>query len=747
MTTLPQTAPIRVPRPLPGSPLAAPGAGMGMGVFAGQPPLSNALTGADAWRIIRGNMWLIIAMLVIAGIAGYGVNYWLALKHSRYTSVGYLEVHGMEDRPHFDTAGSGGNPAVLEVDLHTQAELLANEKLLSNVIESSEALRSTAWFKQFVSYRNNQTFVDVQEAKQELLKGWLVQPISGSRLIRIQMSYSSPRDCQTVVKELGDEHIKEEKVRLTVLNDQQAAALEQLKLNYESEISNSTGRMVRIAEDLGKKGISMNGGHSAKDIELELLIAEQLHVQGLLGKANAEIATFEKQMETSSAPELEEALQKSFLYSEQVQRRDDAMLMADDVANSQGAENPRSKALKHRADALAQRVSETENDIKAREAELIRSKLQNDKSAAMEALSRIDKKVDQIKQEIADVAQMLNEHERLNKDVAVARANLDHVKDEQEKASFLYGRWSQIDWARQPDVPDHPSFPRLTYVMGISLVIGLALSLGIAFLRELSDNSVRSPRDIARVGNMTPLGVIPHEADDPQSAGARLPLVIFEAPHSIIAEQFRQVRTRLQHSASLDTTRSILVTSCSPEDGKTTVAVNLAAGLALNGRRILIVDANFRRPNLHNVFGQANEVGFGDVLNNLDTFEDAVRETEVPNLSILTSGQKPSNATELLESQLLVDFIERALEEFDHIVFDSGPLLMVSESVALAPRVDGVVTVVRARGNSRGMLTRLRDELRRLKAEHLGVVLNAVRVHGGGYYRLMIKDYYAYQNG
>jgi polysaccharide biosynthesis transport protein len=114
---------------------------------------------------------------------------------------------------------------------------------------------------------------------------------------------------------------------------------------------------------------------------------------------------------------------------------------------------------------------------------------------------------------------------------------------------------------------------------------------------------------------------------------------------------------------------------------------------------------------------------------------------------VLPSGPKPANATELLESQLLIDFIERALEEYDHVIFDSGPFLFVSESVALAPRVDGVVTVVRARHNSRGLLQRLRDDLRKSKAEHLGVVLNAVRAQAGGYYNRNIKTYYAYQNG
>ena len=303
-----------------------------------------------------------------------------------------------------------------------------------------------------------------------------------------------------------------------------------------------------------------------------------------------------------------------------------------------------------------------------------------------------------------------------------------------------------MQWFERPREPTSRSFPKLSAIMPAAIAIGLFLSFGIAFLREVTDTTVRSPRDILRVGQMTLLGMVPHESDDPQSSGARLPLVIFEAPHSIMAEQLRQVRTRLQHAASLDTTRSILVTSPSPGDGKSTIAVNLAAGLALNGRRILLVDSNFRRPELHRIFGIGNEAGFSDVLNDVNAFSSAVRETPVPNLSVMSSGPKPSNPTELLESQLLLDFIERALEEYDHVIFDSGPMLFVSESVALAPRVDGVVTVVKARTSSRGVLTRMRDGLRAVKAEHLGVVLNAVRSQKGGYYGRSIKTYYEYQN-
>src|SRR4029078_2663815 len=130
----------------------------------------------------------------------------------------------------------------------------------------------------------------------------------------------------------------------------------------------------------------------------------------------------------------------------------------------------------------------------------------------------------------------------------------------------------------------------------------------------------------------------------------------------------------------------------------------------------------------------------------LDAFEQSVQATAVPNLSVLTTGPKPLNPTELLESQLLITFMERALEDFDHVIFDSGPLPLVSETIALAPRVDGVITVVRARSNSRGLLQRVRDELRKVKAENLGVILNAVRTHVGGYYGRNILDYYKYQN-
>jgi succinoglycan biosynthesis transport protein ExoP len=414
-----------------------------------------------------------------------------------------------------------------------------------------------------------------------------------------------------------------------------------------------------------------------------------------------------------------------------------------------GSNSPSLVALQKNQALVEQKLEKAENLARQRYqtqvVEAMREKMTMDQGE----IEQMDKHITEINSQMAQLTTWMEQLLQKQSEQEAINLKLKTLNDELEQIATYNVRhdFAGVEWAAQPEIPETPSFPKLGVTLPIAIALGLMMALGIAFLREFLDTSIRSPRDISRVGNMNLLGMVPHEDDDPQSAGARLPVVIFEAPHSMMAEQLRQVRTRLQHSSSLDTTRSILITSPSPGDGKSTIACNLAAGLALNGRRILLVDANFRRPELHRVFNLSNDQGFSDVLNNRELFEHAVQETQVPNLFILPSGPKPTNATELVESQLLVDFIERCLEEFDHVIFDSGPLLFVSETVGLAPRVDGVVTVVRARINTRGVLTRMRDTLRQVKAEHLGVVLNAVRAQGGGYYGRNIRTYYEYQNG
>lgn len=750
MTTLPQTTPLRLPRPSQQTTalaVAPPQVHAGM-VGYGQTPVAG-MTGSDVWRVIRSNFWLIILMIMVGAAAGYGINWWLLKNHPRYTAEGKVLVSAPMVFSATDPFGQEQlDPNVLALEVRTHASVLQHDPaLISRVLENPDSeARNSAWFKSYST---------IQEAKQDLTDRLDVTFAPDSRLIEVSMTDSDAKSCQVIVQSIVDEYIKEQQVKDQNREYNRHGQLDAQRIVVQRNITLLGTDISELEAELNEKGITGVMNHvDSKSSELQSqfneltdLRSKEATMEGEYGVILSEINADQDPDEVLEKINNDPTVQK---YQNIVSNLEEAMLDVDSGQDSApGQQNPSIVKAQNMLTKARAKLDETmaSKRVEARNAVL------ETKKSGMEALQKqiqlIQTNIASLQSDMAlltdketQLNQKLNEKDDDEKKLKELNDNIDQLDNMDAKADF-----SGVEWEERPELPDIPSFPRLQIVMPFSIAVGLVLALGIAFLREWMDTSIRSPRDISRVGSMNLLGMVPHEDDDPQSAGARLPVVIFEAPHSMMAEQLRQVRTRLQHGSSLDTTRSILVSSPSPGDGKSTMACNIAAGLALNGRRILLVDANFRRPELHRIFNLQNNQGFADVLNSLDLFEHSVQETQVPNLYVLPSGPKPSNATELIESQLMVDFIERVLEEFDHVIFDSGPLLFVSETVALAPRVDGVVTVVRARANTRGVLTRTRDTLRQVKAEHLGVILNAVRAQGGGYYGRNIRTYYEYQNG
>jgi capsular exopolysaccharide synthesis family protein len=567
------------------------------------------------------------------------------------------------------------------------------------------------------------------------------------------MTDSDPNSCKVIVQSIVDQYIKDQQKKTHDEEYKLNTDLEQQRNTQTAKLTLLDGDISDLQTELNSNGATGTMNRiSEQDMELQQLVSklEEVKLDQQVAKDEYDALIGQIEADPDQVPAVEDQVDKDpkVMQLRQSQSAYELNLAQDASGGNMLANSPMLQSISKAKDLIDQRLSLAESQARARwRTQIV--------EAAREKYSmlthQIDSMTSQIKNIQAQTTELTAHMDTLNHKEAertLVAQKLDKIEDQIDSVTTYNAQhdFAGVEWAAQPELPEIPSAPKLSVVMIGAIALGLVLALGIAFLRELLDQSIRSPRDISRVGSLNLLGMVPHEDDDPQSAGARLPMVIFEAPHSMMAEQLRQVRTRLQHSSSLDTSRSILVTSPSPGDGKSTIACNLASGLALNGRRILLVDANFRRPELHRVFNLANEQGFSDVLNNMELFEQAVQESQVPNLFILPSGPKPTNATELVESQLLVDFIERALEEFDHVIFDSGPLLFVSETVGLAPRVDGVITVVRARSNTRGVLSRTRDLLKQVKAEHLGVVLNAVRAQGGGYYGRNIRTYYEYQN-
>jgi len=199
-------------------------------------------------------------------------------------------------------------------------------------------------------------------------------------------------------------------------------------------------------------------------------------------------------------------------------------------------------------------------------------------------------------------------------------------------------------------------------------------------------------------------------------------------------------------SAPADQQKTVLVTSCSPSEGKTCITVNLGTSLALAGRKVLLVDANFHRAGITKAFNlQDTEKGLSNILVGQANADELIRNTGLENLDVLACGPLPPNSSELLSKGYLKDFIVQYSQKYDTILFDGPPLLVLSDSLILSTAVDGGIMVRRAGISSRGAIQRAREQLNRANAKLLGIVLNDVKASRGGYFKEMYRTYYEYQ--
>jgi tyrosine-protein kinase len=280
--------------------------------------------------------------------------------------------------------------------------------------------------------------------------------------------------------------------------------------------------------------------------------------------------------------------------------------------------------------------------------------------------------------------------------------------------------------------PSQPARPQVLLYTGLAGVVGLGLALGVALLIEHLDDSLKSPEEAGELLGLPVLGVVIRL---PSSREADKPITISE-PRAPASEAFRALRTSIQFSSVDRPLRTLLVTSTGPSEGKSTLTANLAAVMAQSNRRVILVDCDLRRPTLHTVFGCTNKEGLTDLmLQPGSNPESMLQATDIPHLRLLTSGSPPPNPAELLGSERMKQLIEQLAALADIVLFDTPPLLPVTDAAVLANRMDGVALVVDAGRTRVGMARQAHAILKRVGANVIGLVINRVSPRSGyGYY-------------
>lgn len=399
-----------------------------------------------------------------------------------------------------------------------------------------------------------------------------------------------------------------------------------------------------------------------------------------------------------------------------------------------------------------QTVATTESTISIEQRLQIREQAMIEQYAALEKqISALQTMADEYLKKSNEHSHVLSENRLLNQELALVE-NL--LADTTEKINALEllpqsGHRTLKDLNR-PTIGNF-SGPHLPPYLFSGACIGFLVLSGLAVLMDLADRSYRNPDEIAQDLGMPVLGHIPvMETGKSKKVLEAVDASITTLHHSRgrVSEAYRAVRTSLYFSNRASELKVIQVTSPVPGDGKSTLSSNLAVTMAQSGRRVLLIDADFRRPRIATVFGIQAEIGMAAVVAQRAKLKDAIYGSPVVNLSIMPGGARPSNPAELLSSRRFSDLIQELRGMYDMIIVDTPPLLAVSDPTAVAAVVDGVILTMRLRRNVKPLAIRATKILESVDSRLLGVVVNGVSSDAGYGYSYGYNDYrYAYRYG
>ena len=392
-----------------------------------------------------------------------------------------------------------------------------------------------------------------------------------------------------------------------------------------------------------------------------------------------------------------------------------ARLVADKTAIRQRLQeaHPQVQALNNQIETAQLRLrSETNKAIEA---------IGNDYRAALAEERSLTASLEDQKRQAMDLNRKGISYSILERE-AEGERNVYNALLQQEKEMRVVSnsRANNVQLMDSAEVPGGPYTPNHGRDWLMALVLGLALGVGLAYTIEYLDDTVKIPDDVTRRLKLPLLGLVPAVND------GQVPVLINPVPHEF-GESFRSLRTSLVFTSGGDGKRLIAVTSSQPLEGKTTTACNLAVALALGGARVMLIDADMRRPGLHRTIGLRNAVGLSHVLTGQSRIRDAVQRTSEPNLYVMTAGRTPPNPSELLSSSRMQSLVANLQSgPFDWVIIDTPPVLAVTDAVIIAPYVSGLVFVVGSEMTRRAHAERAIETLQSVRTNILGAVLNRV---------------------
>jgi len=578
--------------------------------------------------------------------------------------------------------------------------------------------------------------------------------------------------------------------------------LEREKEKEERELLKAEQALQEFRERAQGVSISMTGGEPQPALErLNSLNRKLTDVQLQRIELESQIGVMEKAMASKTLDD--EAANRS-LFSLPVISADHSLAEARQaladareehamLAQTYGAAHPLREAASSKVDLLLEQfrtslmnvvqAQRNQGDMLVREEEELRRQYDEQKESAIE-LAKEDFQLTRLQNAV-------DRHRRLF-DSLVAR-----MREVDVSSGLIQTNVRIVEQARLPDFPDSPGVKR---TVAISVVISLLLGVGLAFVFENLDDTVKTPEDLKERLTVPLLGFVPSilgddepdqaapgdggraifkemfqdlrtmvrervvmmrpdwvnrpqeaQTDEQNAERHRRGMMVVTEPVSSVAEAYRGIRTSLFYSVPANTVRTLAVTSCRPQEGKTTTCSNLALSIAQTGKRVMLIDGDLHRPMLHRTLGIEREAGLTSILVGECAWRDAVNRIDINEetdqfLDVITAGPTSPNPSELLGSARMREFVEEVQKDYDWVIIDTPPVLFVSDASVMGVLCDGVIVVVKSGTSTRTLLHRAREQLDSVSANILGSILNNVLVsrlgrHSSAYYNYGYSRY------
>lgn len=682
---------------------------------------------------------------VVGIMVGVGAFIILGRTSPEYTSRALVQViPARGDDSSVDVLIGQGGSEELQITMQTNATLAVTDAVVARVADQPEVRNQTTWARQFVVDGVYSPVLALQDLRERVQ----ARVLSNTNFIQFTVRAPTPDDAQIINKAFTD-------VFLQVQNtDSRATVSAQIQLK-ERELR-------RRKTDLDALNTRINNLIDQNDLssttEQASIYAKEINVlQPLIAGARQQIAMSQERLES-----YEEMMQSpgGIVYPEFVREQAEASQVASQfklqIENAEAGLRsleaqfgPNHIEIRKRRIAIQAIRDQREEHIQKEMAEVfavmvdgIKRSIDSLRAAESEHLE----KMTAAQRSLNELIRTLYERDNLMLERNKTLASIEALEASINTMSLERERGARVQLAQAANRPESRSFPKLIPIVAVSVfLIGGAVS-GLIFLREVTEQRIRTPLDVSLGARARVLGFIPDISMDP-SAPKRIELASEEAPRGPTAEAVRQIRSSLLKSAREHSHKVILFVSGLPGSGTTSIVSNLGINIANIDLNVLIIDANLRRPAMHKVFATAEKPGLSDILRQTATLEEAIIKTRIPNLSVLPAGGDAEGIYERFNTPAMSELIQRAREHYDFIFVDVAPSVVAGDAIALSSRVDAVALIVRAYSEKRGLLNRMKSQFEDAHAPVLGVIVNAIRPNAGGYFKKNFQATMAYQNG